>query len=125
MSENLSCFGGAYCPPVVERLPAFAHDVDMRKLPLGDGKISHGPKAGWIWACHVDPQAGGAQVVGPWIDEKAGTYDMTAKIAVRGAVTWPHKFNVTVKGDRRVFSTNDLPAASDRSFSGRAQRSGL
>jgi len=90
--------------------PVQAREVDMRKLPLGDGKISHGPKAGWIWACRVDPRAGGAHRVGPWIDEKAGTYDMTEKIAVRGAVMWPHKFNVTVKGDRRVFSTNDLPA---------------
>ncbi len=89
--------------------PVSAHDVNLHKLPLGDGKISHGPKKGWIWACHVDPQAGGAQVVGPWINEKAGTYDMTAKIAVRGSVTWPHKFNVTIKGNERVFSTNDLP----------------
>ncbi len=86
-----------------------AHEVDLRKLPLGDGKISKAPKKGWIWACRVDPQAGGAQRVGPWINEKAGTFDMTAKIVVRGAVRWPHKFNVTIKGDKRLFSSNDLP----------------
>ncbi|MBI1204716.1 MAG: YHYH protein [Rhodopseudomonas sp.] len=88
---------------------ASAHDVNLHKLPLGDGKISHGPKVGWIWACHIDPQAGGAQRVGPWINERAGTYDLTAKIAVRGSVRWPHKFNVYVKDGRRILSTNDLP----------------
>ena len=88
---------------------AQAHDVDMRKLPLGDGKISHAPKKGWIWACRVDPNAGGAHRVGPWIDLKNRTFDMTKKIAVRGAVRWPHRFTVTVEGDRRVFTSNDLP----------------
>jgi YHYH protein len=90
-------------------LPAFAHEINLHKLPLGDGKISHAPKRGWIWACHTNPAGGGAQVVGPWIDQKAGTYDLTAKIAVRGSVTWPHKFEVTREGDKRVLSSNDFP----------------
>ncbi len=89
---------------------AQAHDVDMHRLPLGDGKISHAPKQGWIWACRVDPNGGGAQGVGPWIDLKNRTFDMSKKIAVRGAVRWPHHFNVTVEGERRVIASNDLPA---------------
>lgn len=88
---------------------ARAHDVDLHRLPLGDGKISHAPKKGWIWACHVDPNGGGPQAVGPWIDEQAHTFDMTRKIAVRGAVRWPHQFKVTLQGDRRILSSNDLP----------------
>jgi hypothetical protein len=90
-------------------VPAHAHDIDMTKLPLGDGKISHAPKAGWIWACHVNPMGGGAFRDGPWINRKAGTFDMTAKIAVRGAVKWPHQFKITRKGDKRVFTFNDFP----------------
>ena len=88
---------------------ASAHEINLHKLPLGDGKLSHAPKRGWIWACHTDPQAGGAQVVGPWINEKEGTYDLTAKLAVRGSVTWPHSFKITREGDKRVFASNDFP----------------
>ena len=82
----------------------------MHKLPLGDGKISHGPKKGWIWACHTDPNGGGAQRNGPWIDERDRTFDMTAKIAVRGSVTWPHQFKIVLRGDKRILMSNDLPS---------------
>ncbi|MCF8478647.1 MAG: YHYH protein [Pseudolabrys sp.] len=97
------------CFVAVLIVPAQAHEVDMTKLPLGDGKISHAPKAGWIWACHVDPNGGGAHRVGPWIDQKAKTFDFTAKTVVRGSVMWPHKFDVTLKGDKRLLTSNDLP----------------
>ncbi len=95
---------------------AAAHEINLHKLPLGDGKISHAPKRGWIWACHVNPMGGGAQVAGPWINEKAHTYDLTAKIAVRGSVTWPHSFKVTREGNKRVLSSNDLPDHPTGSF---------
>jgi len=91
-------------------LPAAAHDLNLHKLPLGDGKISQGPKVGWIWACHVDPNGGGAWRNGPWIDERDRTFDVTAKTAVGGAVRWPHKFVVTVEGDRRILTSNDFPS---------------
>ena len=78
-------------------------------LPLGDGKISQGPNAGCIWACHTDPNGGGAFRDGPWIDKKSGTFDFTAKTAVRGSVRWPHKFSVTRVGDKRVLTSNDYP----------------
>jgi hypothetical protein len=89
--------------------PAAAHDIDLHRLPLGDGKISHAPKVGWIWACHVDPLGGGAQRDGPWIDRTSGTFDLTAKIAVRGTVRWPHRFAVTRAGGKRVLTSNDFP----------------
>ncbi len=89
---------------------AAAHEINLHKLPLGDGKLSHAPKRGWIWACHVDPQAGGAQVVGPWINLKTKTYDLTAKLAVRGSVRWPHSFKIALRGDKRVFTSNDYPS---------------
>ena len=88
---------------------AFAHDVDPTKLPLGDGKLSSGPKAGYIWACHTDPGRGGARHAGAWLDEAAGTFDLTKKTVVEGAVTWPHSFKITTEGDTRVIAWNDLP----------------
>ena len=89
---------------------AAAHEINLHKLPLGDGKISHSPKRGWIWACRVDPNAGGARGIGPWIDERDHTYDLTAKIPVRGAVTWRgHSFKIIVEGDKRVIASDDLP----------------
>ncbi len=88
---------------------AFAHDVDPTKLPLGDGKLSSGPKAGYIWACHTDPGRGGARHAGAWLDEAAGTFDLTKKTVVEGAVTWPHSFRIAIQGDTRVIAWNDLP----------------
>lgn len=82
--------------------------VDLTHLPLGDGKLANGPQVGWIWACQTNPQAGGAFQDGPWINGD-GTYDFTAKAIVDGSVTWPYQFEITLQGDRRVFTSNDLP----------------
>jgi hypothetical protein len=94
--------------------PAGAHDAgdgaDLTRLPLGDGKISSGPKRGWIWACRVDPAAGGAFRDGPWIDKASGTYDFTRKAVVSGKVSWNGRYVMRLEGDKRVFSTNDLPS---------------
>ncbi|MBV9420041.1 MAG: YHYH protein [Alphaproteobacteria bacterium] len=87
---------------------AQAHEADLTRLPLGDGKISTGPKAGWIWACRVDPNGGGARVAGPWI-KSDGTYDFTAKAVVPGDVRWPSRYGMRLDGENRVFSLNDLP----------------
>jgi hypothetical protein len=84
-------------------------DVDLTHLPLGDSKLSTSPRVGWIWPCQTDPSAGGAFRDGPWI-HKDGTFDLTSKISVNGGVNWPeHHLDVTVQGDRRIISTNDLP----------------
>ena len=88
---------------------AAGDEIDLKRLPLGDGKISQGPKAGWVWACRVNPHGGGAHRVGPWINKAEGTFDFTAKTVVRGSVRWPHRFKITVEGDKRVFTLNDLP----------------
>jgi hypothetical protein len=83
--------------------------VNLKQLPLGDGKLSDSPRVGWIWACRVEPDAGGALVMGPWI-KADGTYDFTAKAVVDGQVNWPQRrFHISRQGDRRIFSTNDLP----------------
>lgn len=108
----MRCIGavGIACALVATlAVSAAAHEINRHKLPLGDGRISKAPRRGWIWACHVNPGGGGAHRVGPWIDLKAKTWDLTAKVAVRGVVRWPHSFVVTVRGNRRVLTTNDLP----------------
>src|ERR1700749_3221523 len=88
---------------------AFAHDVDLTKLPLGDGHLSSAPQVGYIWACRVDPNGGGAQVDGPWINKAAGTYDFTKKAVVSGQVTWNPNFKRALNGAARTFTSNDLP----------------
>lgn len=85
---------------------AFSHD--LTRLPLGDGKISSAPKTGWIWTCHIEPDAGGAFRDGPWI-KADGTYDLTAKAVVPGSVNWSSRFSIQVQQGRRVFTSNDLP----------------
>ncbi len=72
--------------------------IDLTHLPLGDGKIANEPKAGWIWACRIDPNAGGAFRNGTWIKDD-GTYDFTAKPIVNGAVTWRNKFVMKLAGE--------------------------
>jgi hypothetical protein len=90
-------------------LPATAHDVDLTKLPLGDGKLSTSAQVGQIWACRVDPNCGGAFRDGPWIDKANGTFDYTKKAIVSGHVVWTPNFKMSLQGDRRVFISNDLP----------------
>jgi hypothetical protein len=85
-----------------------AHEPDLKHLPLGDGKLSNQPRAGWIWACPLPPLGGGAVVNGPWI-KADGTYDLTEKLVVQGAVTWPHHFMMSIENGARVFTSNDLP----------------
>ena len=88
--------------------PALSHEADLTRLPLGDGKISTEAKAGWIWACRVDPNGGGAFRNGPWI-KADGTFDFTAKAVVPGDVHWPSRYTMRLEGERRIFALNDLP----------------
>lgn len=92
---------------------AWGHD--LTRLPLGDGKLSQSPRGGWIWACHTEPDAGGAYRDGPWI-KADGTYDLTAKAVVPGSVTWPYRFDIRLQQGRRVFSSNDLPSHPTGAF---------
>ena len=88
---------------------AQANTVDLTHLPLGDNRLADSPKVGWIWPCHIEPNAGGAFKNGPWIKQD-GTYDFTAKAFVDGKVSWPkHHLDIQVQGDQRMISTNDLP----------------
>jgi len=84
--------------------------IDLTALPLGDGLIATEPKVGELFTCRSNFNGGGAAVVGPWIDEANGTWDVTAKnVTVDGAVNWASELSVTVVGDSRMVSMNRLP----------------
>lgn len=110
---NIRLMAAALTLVALSPASALAHDpapagVDLTRLPIGDGKLSTAPKVGYIWACRINPGAGGAFRDGPWI-RGDGTYDFTKKAVVDGEVTWPHSYTVSRVGERRLFKTNDLP----------------
>jgi hypothetical protein len=85
--------------------------IDPKAIPLGDGYVSTAPKVGYVDSCLTTfGGAGGAQVVGPWINSTAKTWDETTKIAVSGTVRWPNaSFSEKVVGPKRSIRFNDLP----------------
>jgi hypothetical protein len=91
---------------------------DLTKLPLGDGRASDTPKAGYIYSCQTefDSNAGGAGTDGPWIDTAAGTWNAEDKVSVPGSVDWPHSFKTTLNGDTREIAGNDLPDHATGTF---------
>jgi len=82
--------------------------LDVTHLTLGDNKTSTSPQRGYVYSCMTQFNGGGAQGTGNWINSD-GTWDLTKKIHVDGSVTWPHSFTITLQGNDRVFSSNDLP----------------
>ncbi len=89
-------------------------DVDHTHVALGDGKLSSTAQRDYLWSCrsqsNVSPTTGF-----PWLNGD-GTWDMTKKLTVDGSVTWTSVFNISVQGDQRVFSTNDLPSHPSGNF---------
>lgn len=84
--------------------------TDITKIPMGDGKSSTSKAAkGKIFVCQAgQPNAPGAFKDGPWIN--GSTWNLTEKIAVDGAKTWPSaNFTVSSSGDTRTIKTNGLP----------------
>lgn len=84
--------------------------VDPSAIPLGDGKVSTSPQAGYVDSCTTNFRGGGAQHAGPWINSTNNTWDSKNKTAVEGAVTWPAaNHSEKVSGSTRILTTNDLP----------------
>lgn len=82
-------------------------DIDLTHIELGNGKASTSPQVGYVYSCmqfnNVPDSAPGS-----WFNGD-GTWDVTRKLTVDGSVTWPSSFTVTIQGDQRVFTSNDLP----------------
>jgi hypothetical protein len=83
-------------------------DVDLTRLEVGDGKYSTSPRAGYVFSCQTQFNGGGATGTGSWMNGD-GTWDATRKAVVDGSVTWPHSFSISVQGNQRVFTGNNLP----------------
>ncbi|MBL8777147.1 MAG: YHYH protein [Acidimicrobiales bacterium] len=83
--------------------------VDLTALPL-DAVITASPQVGAITSCQTTFNGPGA-TAGPWIDEDAGTFDLTAKPSVDGSVSWPSSLSILFgsTGATRIISSNDLP----------------
>lgn len=80
-------------------------------LPIGDGKVTTvGAQRGYVYRCGTSPPGGGgAFEEGPWI-RGDGTFDLTAKAVVDGAVSWPQaKFSEKTTRSRRLLRGNGLP----------------
>jgi len=78
-------------------------------LPLGDGKLSNAPQAGYVWRCGQGGGGGGAFRDGPWIDTTSRTFDPAQKVTVDGAVKWQNMLTITLENNIRRLKTNDLP----------------
>ena len=86
--------------------------TDTTKLPIGTSKVSlSGPEAGGLYACDAgNSTGGGAHAAGPWLDEAAGTWDLSKKISVQGEISWPMaSYSEVVEGDTRKIDSNGLP----------------
>ena len=86
--------------------------ADLTALPIGTEHVSTtGAAVGDLFACDAgNPNGGGAFAVGPWIDEAAGTWDRTEKVAVQGEVSWPMAlYDEVVDGAERTITSNGLP----------------
>jgi len=83
--------------------------VDPTRLPVGDGRRATEPAAGAVWSCASTFGGGGAQASGAWLRDD-GTFDLTVKPVVQGAVDWPHELTVELLDGRRRIRGNDLPA---------------
>jgi hypothetical protein len=84
-------------------------------LPVGDGKYTtSAAKAGYVYACssyaqNLSAGAGGAQARGPWFIDNNTEYDINKKIHVEGNVLSTADYHMTISGDTRTITTNDLP----------------
>ena len=94
--------------------PALAHSG---KIPVGDGKISTSPKAGYLFSCQqrFNPNAGGAQASGDWL--VGNFWYPKRKPTVDGSVGWNGAgAKVTLRGAVREVTSNGLPTHATGTF---------
>lgn len=86
--------------------------IDVHAIPLGDGKVSSAPKAGYVYSCDQNFRGGGADHAGGWIS--GSTWDITKKISVQGSVSWPEAvFTTSIEGTERLLKGDGLPVGSN------------
>jgi hypothetical protein len=109
----LAIFGAVSALAVMAGPEPPAPSVDARLLPLGDGRISGGPRSGHVYTCPEPrhpggPRPAGAWREGPWIF--GNQWDPALKPAVRGSVLWPEaRFAVDQSAGALRLRGNGLP----------------
>ena len=88
-----------------------ASSLNLNALPLGSGKVSTSPQAGYEWVCQT-PVGSQPVTTPPWVNTTAHTWSLTRKLAVEGDVKWKKKFSPSHQGSFEVLVGNGLPARS-------------
>ncbi len=104
------CLMALSCLPLPAQTvqPTQTQVLNEKALPLGDGRVSTQPRAGYVFACATQFRGGGARHAGDWI--QGDTWDATRKIWVQGEVRWPNaRFSMETVGNQRVIKGNALP----------------
>ena len=86
--------------------------VDTTRLPIGTSKVSTSTAAvGGLFACDEgNANGGGAHAAGPWLDETAGTWNLSKKVSVQGDVSWPMaSYSEVIGAKTRDITSNGLP----------------
>ncbi|MBI1214616.1 MAG: YHYH protein [Alphaproteobacteria bacterium] len=92
---------------------ALAHEGEG--LPVGDGKVSTSPRAGYIYSCQQHFFGNGARHSGDWLD--GDTWYPDEKPHVGGAQEWPSsQVSVSVEDGMRVIRANNLPEHATGNF---------
>jgi hypothetical protein len=81
------------------------------ELPVGDGKVSNQPKAGYVFACNSNLRTGGARHTGSWFH--GNTWNPLEKPHVQGKVQWPNaSFGTAAQGNALAVKSNGLPVGT-------------
>jgi hypothetical protein len=90
---------------------AKAYDLASTELPVGDGKVSSQPTAGYVFACNRNFRTGGARHTGEWFH--GDTWNPLDKPHVQGEVLWPDaSFSMATQANVLAVTSNGLPVGS-------------
>lgn len=84
--------------------------IDSTSIPMGVDAYGSSPAEGTVFSCQSNFGGRGTPHGGPWIDDAAGTWDSTEKVAVQGENTWPEaSYAESVEGGNRTITFQDVP----------------
>jgi YHYH protein len=88
-----------------------ARNLAPKELPVGDGKVSDQPKAGYVFACNSSFRTSGARHTGSWFH--GDTWNPLDKPHVQGQVQWPNaSFGTSAQGNTLSVKSNGLPVGT-------------